>query len=87
MNEVSCQLCVRGVVWATEMVTAAANSKQGYQAAQKWLQRMEDAKFKPGKRQYTDLINAASKAGDLQAAEALSQFRDLFFPHLPGEGC
>ena len=69
---------LQGVVLATKMVTAAANSKQGYQAAQKWLQRMEDAEFKPGKRQYTDLINAASKAGDLQAAEALSQFMSVF---------
>ena len=61
-------------VLATKMVTAAANSKQGYEAVEKWIQRMEEGNFKPGNRQYTDMIKCAGRAGDIEAAESLAQF-------------
>ena len=65
------------------MITAASNSNHGNQdSAEKWLQSMEDANFKPDARQYTDLINRASKVGDLEAAETwtcFSYFQDVCF--------
>ena len=60
---------------AAKMVKAAGTSKGGYLAAKQWLQRMEDAKLKPGKIEYTELINCAGKARDLKAAAALTQLR------------
>lgn len=62
-------------VLAAKMVKAAGTSKGGYLEAERWLQRMEDANLKPGKIEYTELINCAGKARDLKAAEALTQLR------------